>query len=75
MELNNMHPSNQNRETLVTNSPTLSNDFGHLVDLRFGTSKRSESLLRKLSCAFVLAVSEQFDDTTFVGGKAEIQSQ
>ena len=54
---------------LVTCSPALSDDLGHLVDLSLGTAEGSESLLRELTGALVLAVTEEFDDTALVWGE------
>ena len=55
---------------LVTGSPALSDDLGHLVDLSLGAAEGAESLLGQLSRTLVLGVTEEFDDTALVWGKA-----
>ena len=55
---------------LVTSPPRLGNDLGHLVHLSLRTAKRTESLLRQLARALVLAVPQQFDDAALIWGKA-----
>ena len=54
---------------LMTRSPALSNDLGHLIHLSLRTAERPQSLLRELPCALVLAVAEKFDNTTLVRGE------
>lgn len=51
---------------LVANSPALSDDLGHLVDLSLRTAESTESLLCKLAGTLVLAVAEKFDDAALV---------
>ena len=53
----------------MTTSPRLGNDLGHLVHLSLRTAERTKSLLRQLSCALVLAVPQQFDDTALIRGE------
>lgn len=48
----------------------LGDDALELIDLSLGTAKGTEPLLGQLTGTLVLAVSEQFDDTTLVGGEA-----
>ena len=55
---------------LVTSSSGLSDHALQLINLRLGTAKGTEPLLRKLTGSLVLAVSEQFDDTALVWGKS-----
>lgn len=43
---------------LVTGSPALGDDLGHLVNLALGTTESSESLLCELAGTLVLAVAE-----------------
>ncbi len=48
----------------------LGDDALELIDLSLGTAEGTEPLLGQLTGTLVLAVSEQFDDTTLVGGEA-----
>jgi len=51
---------------LVASSPGFSNHTLQLVDLRLGTTESTEPLLSQLTRTLVLAVSEEFDNTTLV---------
>ena len=51
---------------LVTSSPALSDDLGHLVNLSLRTAESTESLLCELSGTLVLAVTEKFDDAALI---------
>ena len=55
-----------NHRHSVTRPPALRNDLGHLVNLSLRAAERPESLLRQLSRALVLAVTEEFDDAALV---------
>lgn len=55
---------------LVTGSPALGDNLGHLVDLSLGTAEGTESLLGQLSRTLVLGVTKEFDDAALVWGKA-----
>ena len=55
---------------LMTRSPALRNNLGHLVYLSLRTSEGTKPLLRKLPRALVFAVAEKFDNSTFVWCKA-----
>jgi hypothetical protein len=56
---------------LVTSATGLSNNTLELVDLRLGTTESTEPLLGQLAGTLVLAVTEEFDNTALVWGKAK----
>jgi len=53
----------------VAGTAGLSNDLGHVLDLRLGAAEGAEALLGQLAGALVLAVAEEFDDAALVGGE------
>ena len=50
----------------MTSSPGVGDHTLELVNLGLSTSEGTKTLLRQLACALVLAVTEEFDDTTLV---------
>jgi hypothetical protein len=48
----------------------LGDDALELIDLSLGTAKGTEPLLGQLTGTLVLAVAEEFDDTTLIGSEA-----
>jgi len=56
---------------LVTTRPSrLGNDARQLIDLPLRTTESTEPLLGQLSRTLILAVSQQFDDSSLVGCQA-----
>lgn len=53
-------------KNLVTSPPGVGDNTLELVDLGLSTTECTESLLCQLACALVLAVTEEFDDTTLI---------
>jgi len=47
-------------------SPRLGDDLCHLIHLSLGTAERTEPLLGELASTLILAVTEQFNDTTLI---------
>lgn len=55
---------------LVSGTAGLGDDTLELIDLGLSTAERTETLLCQLTGALVLAVAEEFDNTTLVWGEA-----
>ena len=70
-----VHPRQPHAAPLVTRSPALRDDLGHLIHLSLRTAERPQSLLRELSRTLVLAVAEKFDDAAFVRRETAVKCQ
>ena len=55
---------------LVSGTAGLGDDTLELIDLGLSTAERTETLLCQLTGTLVLAVAEEFDNTTLVWGEA-----
>ena len=55
---------------MSTHTAGLGDDTLHVLNLALATGEGTESLLGELTSALVLSVSQEFDDTTLIGGKA-----